>query len=64
MNPHRLEAGQVIDGFRLIELMPFGGMASFWRVANDTNDLPMVMTCCCCDQVKIPSPSSATRSSK
>ena len=43
MNPHRLEAGQAIDGFRLIELMPFGGMASFWRVANDTNDLPMVM---------------------
>ena len=43
MNPHRLEAGQAIDGFRLIELMPFGGMASFWRVANNTNDLPMVM---------------------
>ena len=43
MNPHRFEAGQAIDGFRLIELMPFGGMASFWRVANDTNDLPMVM---------------------
>jgi eukaryotic-like serine/threonine-protein kinase len=43
VNPHRLEAGQAIDGFRLIELMPFGGMASFWRVANDTNDLPMVM---------------------
>ena len=43
MNPHRLEAGQAIDGFRLIELMPFGGMASFWRVANETNDLPMVM---------------------
>jgi serine/threonine protein kinase len=43
VNPHRLEAGQEIDGFRLIELMPFGGMASFWRVANDTNDLPMVM---------------------
>jgi len=43
VNPHRLEAGQAIDGFRLIELMPFGGMASFWRVANGTNDLPMVM---------------------
>jgi nucleotide-binding universal stress UspA family protein len=43
VNPRELEAGQVIDGFRLIELLPLGGMASFWRVARDGIDLPMVM---------------------
>ena len=43
MNPHRLEAGQVIDGFRLLEPLQAGGMASFWRVARDGTDLPMVM---------------------
>ena len=43
MNPRELEAGQVIDGFRLIEPLQSGGMASFWRVARDGNDLPMMM---------------------
>lgn len=43
MNPRELKAGQVFDGFRLIELLPLGGMASFWRVARDGIDLPMVM---------------------
>lgn len=39
----RLEAGQVIDGFRLIEPLDPGGMANFWRVAQDGVDLPLVM---------------------
>ncbi|HXX09326.1 MAG TPA: bifunctional serine/threonine-protein kinase/universal stress protein [Pseudolabrys sp.] len=39
----QLEAGQVIDGFRLVEPMESGGMASFWRVTRDGDDLPMVM---------------------
>ncbi|MGB9414367.1 MAG: hypothetical protein WCB26_24580 [Pseudolabrys sp.] len=43
MNPRELKAGQVFDGFRLIELLPLGGMASFWRVTRDGIDLPMVM---------------------
>jgi nucleotide-binding universal stress UspA family protein len=43
VNPRELEAGQVIDGFRLIEPLQSGGMASFWRVARDGNDLPMMM---------------------
>ncbi|MGB8103496.1 MAG: serine/threonine protein kinase, partial [Pseudolabrys sp.] len=43
MNPRELKAGQVFDGFHLIELLPLGGMASFWRVARDGIDLPMVM---------------------
>jgi nucleotide-binding universal stress UspA family protein len=41
---HRnLEAGQIVDGFRLIEPLDSGGMASFWRVARDGSDLPMLM---------------------
>ena len=43
MDRRELKAGQVIDGFRLIEPLESGGMASFWRVARDGNDLPMVM---------------------
>lgn len=43
MNPDELKAGQIVDGFRLIERLPLGGMASFWRVTRDDNDLPMVM---------------------
>ncbi len=43
MDRRELKAGQVIDGFRLIEPLESGGMASFWRVARDGNDLPMLM---------------------
>jgi serine/threonine protein kinase len=43
VNLRELQAGQVIDGFHLIELLPLGGMASFWRVSRDGNDLPTVM---------------------
>ena len=43
MDPRKLEAGQVIDGFRLIEPLHSGGMASFWRVTRDGSDLPMLM---------------------
>ena len=38
-----LAAGQNIDGFRLVEPMQAGGMASFWRVTREDIDLPMVM---------------------
>jgi eukaryotic-like serine/threonine-protein kinase len=43
MTARQLEAGQVIDGFRLVEPLQPGGMASFWRVTRDGNNLPMVM---------------------
>ena len=43
MNPRMLAAGQVIDGFHLVEPMQAGGMASFWRVTRAGIDLPMVM---------------------
>jgi eukaryotic-like serine/threonine-protein kinase len=37
------ESGQVIDGFRLLDPLQSGGMASFWRVSRDGTDLPMLM---------------------
>ena len=37
------ESGQVIDGFRLLEPLQSGGMASFWRVSRDGTDLPLLM---------------------
>ena len=43
MDQPELKAGQVIDGFRLIEPLESGGMASFWRVARDGNDSTMLM---------------------
>ena len=43
MDPRTLAAGQTVDGFRLVEPMQAGGMASFWRVTREGNDLPMVM---------------------
>jgi nucleotide-binding universal stress UspA family protein len=43
VDPRALEAGQIVDGFRLIEPMQAGGMASFWRVAREDNNMPMVM---------------------
>ncbi|HEY6383134.1 MAG TPA: hypothetical protein VIY07_15175 [Pseudolabrys sp.] len=43
MNRRDLQAGQIIDGFRLVEPLESGGMASFWRVTRDGIDTPMVM---------------------
>ena len=43
MNQRALEAGQIIDEFRLLEQLPSGGMASFWRVARNGEDQPMLM---------------------
>src|SRR5262249_3405203 len=43
MDPQRLEAGQVIDGFVLEKPLDPGGMASFWRGSQPGSDLPMVM---------------------
>lgn len=44
--PGKLETGQVIDGFRLVERTHQGGMAHLWRVArvDDGDDtLPLIM---------------------
>ena len=43
--PTRLEAGQVIDGFRLDERLHQGGMANLWSVTsvNTETDVPLVM---------------------
>lgn len=38
-----LEAGMVIDGFRLVERIHRGGMAAIWRVEHDEIDTPIVM---------------------
>ncbi|HEY9194165.1 MAG TPA: bifunctional serine/threonine-protein kinase/universal stress protein [Methyloversatilis sp.] len=38
-----LEAGQVIDGFRLEEHLHQGGMANLWRVTHPDHALPMIM---------------------
>jgi len=38
-----LEAGRIVDGFRLIEPLESGGMAGFWRVTRDGDDFPMLM---------------------
>jgi serine/threonine protein kinase len=43
VNRRDLQAGQIIDGFRLIEPLESGGMASFWRVTRDGDGSPMVM---------------------
>jgi len=43
VDPRALTAGQMIDGFRLVEPMQAGGMANFWRVTREDIDLPMVM---------------------
>jgi len=49
IQPASLEAGQVIDGFRLEERTHRGGMASVWRVTRvgprpaNTPDVPLVM---------------------
>jgi non-specific serine/threonine protein kinase len=42
--PHRLEPGQIVDGFRLEERLHQGGMAVLWRVTHPDHDpLPMIM---------------------
>ncbi|MBA4111503.1 MAG: serine/threonine protein kinase [Leptothrix sp. (in: Bacteria)] len=43
--PTRLEAGQVIDGFRLDERLHQGGMAHLWSVTalDDPTDIPLIM---------------------
>jgi len=43
VNQRAPEAGQTINGFRLLERLPSGGMASFWRVTRDGDDRPMLM---------------------
>ena len=43
MDPHRLEAGQVIGGFRLEEKLHQGGTATLWRVTRADLTLPMLM---------------------
>jgi len=43
VNQRALGAGQTIDGFLLLERLPSGGMARFWRVARDGDDRPMLM---------------------
>jgi serine/threonine protein kinase len=43
MDLHNLQAGQVIDGFRLERQLEPGGMADFWRVTREGVDLPMIM---------------------
>ncbi|WP_298832850.1 bifunctional serine/threonine-protein kinase/universal stress protein [uncultured Piscinibacter sp.] len=42
---HRLDAGQVIDGFRLEEHLHRGGMAHLWRVSriDAVDDPPLIM---------------------
>ena len=43
--PTRLEAGRVIDGFRLDERLHQGGMAHLWSVTtlNEPSDVPLIM---------------------
>src|SRR5215510_10932976 len=43
MDVHRLQAGQIVDGFTLEKPLDPGGMASFWRVSRPGTDMPMVM---------------------
>jgi nucleotide-binding universal stress UspA family protein len=38
-----LEAGRVIDGFRLEEHLHQGGMANLWRVTHPDHAIPMIM---------------------
>ena len=43
MDPRTFKAGQIVDGFRLVEPLQAGGMASFWRVTRDDTAMPMLM---------------------
>lgn len=39
----RYETGASIDGFELVERLPFGGMASLWRARNPQFDFPLLL---------------------
>src|SRR4051812_23071092 len=55
--PQRLEAGQIIDGFRLEERLHQGGMAVLWRVTHpDRGGLPMIMKVPVIDYEERPGP--------
>lgn len=41
--PQPLEAGDVVDGFKLEERLHQGGMANLWRVTHADHHLPMIM---------------------
>ena len=43
MRTQRLEAGAEIDGFRLVERLGKGGMASVWRTEHPDHTLPLVL---------------------
>ena len=43
MSASLLEAGAVIDDFRLEESLPPAATASFWRVSQADNDTPLLM---------------------
>ena len=43
MPKHRLEAGNILDGFTIREFVYKGGMASLWKVTRPGIDLPMLM---------------------
>ncbi len=43
MESHRLHAGRVIDGFKLVELVHTGGMAALWSVTKPGEPRAMLM---------------------
>lgn len=43
MSARRLEAGQVIDGYTLVERLHTGSMASLWSVTHPDHDTPIIM---------------------
>src|ERR1043165_248024 len=43
MDLRRLEAGQIIGGFRLEAPLKPGGMANLWRVTHPDHAMPLVM---------------------
>jgi serine/threonine protein kinase len=43
VDPRRIKPGDVIDGFRVEETLPPGGMSNFWRVTRKDIDFPILM---------------------
>ena len=43
MDPRHIRPGDLIDGFRVEESLPPGGMATFWRVTRKDIDFPILM---------------------